>query len=85
MRNYRTFYSIEKKNCKELEETKKPKLKTGFNALRYEELKVAILKWMNLGNNPKETDTKMLGEYLRQLATDREIDKLHTIVKFMYR
>lgn len=62
---------------------KEPKL--GFHMLTYDEIKAAVIKWLNFGKAPKDTDIKMFGNYLRQLAIDREIDKLHRITKFLFR
>lgn len=43
------------------------------------------MKWLNFKKGPKESDIKMLGEYFRELTIQREIDKLHIIVKFLFR
>lgn len=61
------------------------KQKKGFHTLTFEELKVALIKWINFKKGPKDTDIKMLGSYSRQLAIDREIEKLHVMIKFLFR
>lgn len=68
--------------CLGKQETKQ---KTGFHMLNQEDFKVALIKWLNSKKGPQETDIKILGEYFRELAINKEINKLIVSIKFLFR
>lgn len=72
--------------CTDTEKSEeKPQTKSIFSRLNYEELKQAIKVWLRSETKPRDFDVEMLGEYFRQLATERKIVVLRNALNFLHR
>lgn len=56
-----------------------------FSDLTWKELKEMFIVWLKAETIPKPVDVSMLGEYVKQMALDRQIEQLEVLLRFLHR
>lgn len=71
-----------------LGENKIPKTeskKSPFTGMQWHQLKPVLYDWLRCGKSPADVDIAMLGDFLKQLAINRQIEMLGIVFNFLRR
>lgn len=83
---YTSFYNISANpKTTKLEKQHEVEKTSAFSKLNWDQLKEVVRVWLQSEAEPKEFDIHLLAEYLKELAINRKIERLHIMFNFLYR